>query len=72
MAHIPDDPAIRAAERTGYAPGHKPEYPSCPVCGKNCETIYTDNAGNIFGCDVCIKQEDAWEVENCFPEKETR
>ena len=27
---IPDDPIIRSAERTGYAPWVRPYYPGCP------------------------------------------
>lgn len=39
-----------------------PEYavPICPVCGEECDTLYVDKDGTIFGCDECVKTEDAW------------
>ena len=45
-----------------------PEYPICPICGQECETIYRDRDYEIFGCDECVKTYDAWEVEDCFQE----
>ena len=66
MIGIPDDPLIRCAERTGYAPWKNPYGPICPVCGGECETIYKDINGDIFGCDCCVKQQDAYETEECY------
>ena len=66
---IPDDPLIRYAERTGYAPWKKQEYPVCPVCGEECETIYKDRYGEIVGCDCCVVQEDAYESDRCFSDR---
>ena len=59
-----DHPAIESAMRTGYPHGD-PEYPKCPVCGKECEKIYKHDA-EIIGCDECIQVQDAWEVNECF------
>ena len=25
----------------------------CPVCGRDCETIYTDSDNNVVGCENC-------------------
>lgn len=67
---IPDHPVIQNMMRTGYPDGKEPEYPRCPVCGKECETLYSDRHGSYIGCDVCIETIDAWEVPECFPESE--
>lgn len=32
--------------------------------------MYKDRYGAYVGCDVCMETKDAWEVEDCFPEKE--
>lgn len=66
--NIPDHPAIRNAERTGYGGSEKPEYPICPVCGEICETVYYSEF-EIVGCDNCISGRNAWEDDNCFPER---
>ena len=59
---IPDAPWIREAEMYG-PPSPDPVY--CPECGEECETIYRDRYGNIFGCDKCIETQDAgdWQEE---------
>lgn len=59
-----DHPEIANALATGYPHGEK--IPHCPACGKECETIYRDEFGEIFGCDVCVKKQDAAECEECF------
>ena len=69
MYDIPDHPVIRNLERTGYPDGKEPEYPRCPICGAECETIYRDKDGDIFGCDECVDTKDAWDVEECFLER---
>ena len=56
MVQVPDAPWIRDAERNGYPDGPDIE---CPVCGRKCETIYTDDADDVVGCDWCIHAEDA-------------
>ena len=68
--NIPDHPVIRNMERTGYPDGKEPEYPRCPICGEECETIYKSKDYDIVGCDECIRSIDAWDVEECFPGKE--
>ena len=46
------------------------QYPICPCCGSECETIYMNvPASIIYGCDVCVKVKEAWEVDECFPEE---
>lgn len=37
--------------------------PVCPICGEECDTLYLDRNREIFGCDVCVAAEDAWEFE---------
>lgn len=58
MTQIPDAPWIREAEMNG-APS--PEPVECPICGAECETIYRDRYGTVFGCDICIEEQDAGE-----------
>lgn len=61
-----EHPEITNALRTGY-PNGEPEYPRCPVCNKECETIYRyKGTGEIIGCANCIEKCDAWETEECF------
>lgn len=64
---IPDHPDIRRAEATGYVHGKYVE-PVCPVCGMTCDTIYRTHL-EIVGCDECVSSRDAWEVPECFPER---
>ena len=64
------NPIITNMERTGYPDGKEPDFPRCPVCGEECETVYRDQYGAYVGCDVCMETKDAWEVEDCFPRKE--
>lgn len=48
-------------------PPDDPDYPCCPICGQECETIYKiDN--EIVGCDQCMTTRNAWEVTECFGE----
>ena len=58
MEHVPDAPWIRDAELNGV-----PEDPpvKCPICGEECETIYEDKNGEVFGCDKCTKHRDAYD-----------
>lgn len=59
-------PVITALERTGYPDGKVPEYPHCPVCGNECETIYRNKDFETVGCDECLTAYDAWERDECF------
>lgn len=60
MIDLPDAPWIRDAERFGV-PEPVDDVVECPICGKECETIYLDTDGDAFGCDVCVKKVDAYE-----------
>ena len=60
-----DHPEIANAIATGYPHG-KPKQPTCPVCGKECDTIYMDEYGEIWACDECVQKKSAWECEECF------
>ena len=64
-----DDPIIRSIEATGYPPWIKDEYPICPICGARCDTIYKDGSSSVVGCEECISTTDAWEEDECFPER---
>ena len=70
--NIPDHPVISNMERTGTPDGKKEQYPHCPACGEECETVYKDRFGAYIGCDVCVEIKDAWEVDVCFPESEDK
>lgn len=70
MNDLPDHPVVRNMENTGYPDGKAPEYPRCPVCWEECETIYRDAGLEIVGCENCISFRDAWDVPECFTEKE--
>lgn len=54
---VPDAPWIRKLQNDGEEPGL--EY-HCPICAKRCETIYTDENNDVFGCDWCVT---AWDSE---------
>lgn len=59
---IPDHPDIRMMERYGTLHPEEEEFvPYCPVCGKECETVYTDNDGDVIGCDCCVNGHDAFD-----------
>lgn len=67
MQDIPDDPAIRKAEMWGPPPYDDETDPVCPICGEECETIYTQD-GDVVGCDQCIT---LWEAsEWCYEHRE--
>ena len=70
MPPIPDHPAIRNAELSGYPDGKVPAVPICPVCGAECEEVYESNTGGIVGCDHCLTLHDAYDREECFPGEE--
>lgn len=63
MEQLPDAPYIQEAERYGLPPYDEP--PKCPCCGENANTIYMDQYGNVFACDMCLREQDAydWEME---------
>ena len=41
-------------------PVKKEFIPICPVCGKECDTVYLDFEGEVAGCDRCVFMEDAY------------
>lgn len=57
-----DAPDIRMTEETGYPT--QVRFPRCPVCCEECETLYKDQYGEVFGCNNCIETVDAWEEED--------
>ena len=64
LHNIGDHPAIANALATGYPDGKEPETYHCPVCNKECESIFRyKGTREIVGCDVCIKVVDPWEVD---------
>ena len=63
---IQDAPWIREAERDGTPPYDDP-VTTCPVCGQDCEKIYTDRFGQLVGCDVCLN---AWDPDEWHTEQE--
>ena len=42
-------------------PPEQKSNPVCPVCGEECETIYTDINSEVCGCNNCITDYDAWD-----------
>lgn len=60
MPHnIGDHPDIANALATGYPRGCEPQEYYCPVCGRECETLYRQEVSReIVGCDVCIDRID--------------
>lgn len=54
MNLIPDAPDIANTLRTGY-PAPPPEYPCCPMCGRQSETFVVDRqTREIVGCWDCL------------------
>ena len=35
--------------------------PRCPVCGRECDTLYLASDREVFGCDRCVSLVDAYE-----------
>ena len=62
---VPDHPIIRNMERTGYPDGKEPEYPRCPICEEETDTLYKDKYGEVFGCSECINKINAFEYQEC-------
>lgn len=66
---VPDHPIIQNCERSGYPDGKEPQAPHCPFCGEACTTVYIGFYNEIVGCENCIGTADAWEADECFPER---
>lgn len=60
---IPDDPMIRKMELYGTLHPEQEEGPDpiCPICGKECDFIFTDIDGDCAGCENCLNRVDAYE-----------
>lgn len=58
MEQIPDAPWIRDAEMNGMP---SPDPVHCPLCDEECETIYRDRYGTVFGCENCIEEQESYE-----------
>ena len=58
---LPDAPDIRRTEATGWP--RRAEWPRCPVCGAECETLYRGLDGEVLGCEDCVTASEAWEEE---------
>lgn len=41
------------------------QHPMCPICGKECETVYYFR-DELLGCDNCITSVEAEYVDECF------
>ena len=35
--------------------------PVCPICGEECEYIFTNLLNDVVGCERCLEQVDAWD-----------
>lgn len=67
---IPEHPIIQNMERTGYPDGREPQYPHCPICGSECNTVYLNDDMEVIGCEECVRPWDAWQCMECFPEED--
>lgn len=59
-----DHPVIRNMESTGYPDGKLPKW-TCPFCGAECTTVYSDWHGEAVGCEHCV---DRHNVEDFYGE----
>ena len=66
MFNAPDHPIIRQLEKYGVLEEYADDAPKCPICGKECSVIYTNNINLIVGCDWCIQEHEAWELPKEF------
>ena len=59
----PEHPVIRNMMQTGYPDGKEPEWPTCPVCGEECDTIYYSKKHNkAVGCEMCLVERESWSM----------
>ena len=40
-------------------PPKQESLPVCPVCGEECETVYTDLYDEVCGCENCLTEYDS-------------
>ena len=45
-------------------PPEPEENPCCPGCGEECETLYRDRMGTVFGCEKCVETLDVWDYRH--------
>lgn len=55
---IPDHPVIRMMEAYGTPYPEEDEEPICPICGEECDTMYTALDGEVLGCDCCVRSKE--------------
>lgn len=65
---------VRAESIPRFAPppvNEEETIPVCPICGKECETVYyaTFGAHYLVGCDCCITSRDAADEPECYEER---
>ena len=41
---------------TWLDPTEQESLPVCPVCGEECETVYTDLYDEVCGCENCLTE----------------
>lgn len=54
----------------GPDPPEPKQYPVCPLCDAECQTIYHSCDGDILGCEHCVSSVDAWEWQAEMEESE--
>lgn len=59
--NIPDDPIIERLMRCGEDDGLRP---FCPICSRECNSLYLDTDGDVIGCEHCISQTDSFTYVN--------
>ncbi len=67
---LEDHPVIANMERTGYPDEKEPDYPHCPICGAECDSVYINKDVEVIGCEGCVRTKNAWECSECFPKED--
>lgn len=42
----------------------------CPMCDEPCEDTYYSADRELLGCEHCVTSHDAWQENDCFPQKD--
>ena len=67
---LPDHPVVQNLERTGYPDGKEPRYPSAaPSAARSAKPSTKTDTAHTSAATLCMETKDAWEVEDCFPER---
>ena len=75
MEQIPDAPWIREAENRGMPPYDDEPAPKCPICCRECETLFRaydgkhKTKGDVLGCEHCVTTENAWDYQAEYKEE---